>query len=225
MCNLRVSGSITTDFRFMASLVNTFDGGVLRNCVSDVDIITTSGTGFHGGLARVPLNNGMKRGGKIIDCVYAGTMSGETATKCAGICCWVEYGMEVTNCLFAGSLDINLAGNGSYIIARNPGGATFTNCYYLNATGVVNANTAQVTAEQMANGELRDMLNTDPEHPVWTQPEGSAYPVPFEQATGIAIATTDNGQQSTDAIYDLQGRRVLKATKGIYIINGKKVLK
>ena len=32
-----------------------------------------------------------------------------------------------------------------------------------------------------------------------------------------------NGQQST-TIYDLQGRRVVNPTKGIYIVNGKKVM-
>ena len=35
----------------------------------------------------------------------------------------------------------------------------------------------------------------------------------------IATETTES------AVYDLTGRRVEKATKGIYIINGKKVLK
>lgn len=43
--------------------------------------------------------------------------------------------------------------------------------------------------------------------------------------TGIEDVNTDAAQQHTDAIYDLQGRRVAKPMKGgIYIINGKKVL-
>ena len=48
--------------------------------------------------------------------------------------------------------------------------------------------------------------------------------ISFGDATGINEMTTDNSQQTT-VIYDLQGRRVEKATKGIYIVNGKKVLK
>lgn len=46
----------------------------------------------------------------------------------------------------------------------------------------------------------------------------------FGTATGIA---TVNGQQSTvnRPIYNLQGQRVSEATKGIFIINGKKVIK
>ena len=42
--------------------------------------------------------------------------------------------------------------------------------------------------------------------------------------TGIATLPTEGAKQSS-VIYDLTGRRVEKATKGIYIINGKKVLK
>lgn len=43
--------------------------------------------------------------------------------------------------------------------------------------------------------------------------------------TGIEDVNTDATQQHTDAIYDLQGRRVAKPMKGgIYIINGKKIV-
>lgn len=44
----------------------------------------------------------------------------------------------------------------------------------------------------------------------------------FGSVTGIEGATTDNGEKAE--IYDLSGRRVAKAQKGIYIINGKKVI-
>mgnify|MGYP003294380056 CR=1 FL=1 len=42
-------------------------------------------------------------------------------------------------------------------------------------------------------------------------------------STGVDM-TTDNSQQTT-VIYDLQGRRVENPTKGIYIVNGKKIIK
>ena len=41
---------------------------------------------------------------------------------------------------------------------------------------------------------------------------------------GIDGVTTDNGQQAT-VVFDLQGRRVVNPAKGIYIVNGKKVMK
>ena len=43
-------------------------------------------------------------------------------------------------------------------------------------------------------------------------------------ATGIS-RTTVNGQQPTDAYYDLSGRRVMNPTKGIFIYQGKKVIR
>ena len=45
----------------------------------------------------------------------------------------------------------------------------------------------------------------------------------FDDATGIEAI--DNGQWTIDAVvYDLQGRRVDQPTKGLYIVNGKKVI-
>lgn len=45
-----------------------------------------------------------------------------------------------------------------------------------------------------------------------------------EKATGIGGTTVITPEQQKEVIYDLSGRRVQKAEKGIYIINGKKVL-
>lgn len=45
-----------------------------------------------------------------------------------------------------------------------------------------------------------------------------------DEETGVESLTTDDEQQTT-VIYDLSGRRVQKAQKGIYIINGKKTMK
>ena len=45
-----------------------------------------------------------------------------------------------------------------------------------------------------------------------------------ENTTDIEMETTDNRQQTTDIVYDLQGRRVENPTKGIYIVGGEKVI-
>ena len=42
--------------------------------------------------------------------------------------------------------------------------------------------------------------------------------------TGIAETMTDEVLKADGAIYDLSGRRVEKLQKGIYIVNGKKVV-
>jgi hypothetical protein len=45
------------------------------------------------------------------------------------------------------------------------------------------------------------------------------------ETTGISAALIDNGQLIIDnSVFDLHGRRVAQPTKGLYIVNGKKVL-
>ena len=48
-----------------------------------------------------------------------------------------------------------------------------------------------------------------------------------EETTGISDASRlmDSGDMTKDNVYDLQGRRVAQPTKGLYIVNGKKVIK
>lgn len=46
-----------------------------------------------------------------------------------------------------------------------------------------------------------------------------------EKTTGIDASLIDNGKRTIDnSVYDLQGRRVKEPTKGLYIINGRKVV-
>jgi surface protein len=45
----------------------------------------------------------------------------------------------------------------------------------------------------------------------------------FDEATGID-ATLMNSEKVNSEVYDLQGRRVAQPTKGLYIVNGKKVV-
>ena len=72
------------------------------------------------------------------------------------------------------------------------------------------------TAE--ANDRCRTAINQTIEYfNEWTGIKGFTL-----QGTGIESL---NGDEQETVIYDLGGRRVQKAQKGIYIINGKKVLK
>ena len=43
--------------------------------------------------------------------------------------------------------------------------------------------------------------------------------------TTTGVESVESSNNAPQAIYDLTGRRVSKAEKGIYIINGKKVIK
>ena len=116
--------------------------------------------------------------------------------------------------------------------------ATVNNSYDVNGS---EGYFAPITQEQVTNGELCYLLNGDQTTISFFQTLGDdAYPVLdithlavlkadngtyYNDETGIQEVTTDYGQRTTDAIYDLSGRRVEKMIKGIYIVNGKKVLK
>ena len=133
-----------------------------------------------------------------------------------------------------GEVDITLFASGThYALARNPGNAKCTNCYFLNLVGDINEGSAQVTEEQLKNGEVCELLNAGQETAQWTQAANN--PVPFVAAEddedGIAdVNVNDNANDG--AIYDLSGRKVNSQSstlnsqlkKGVYIVNGKKVL-
>ena len=129
---------------------------------------------------------------------------------------------------------------GTGTVANNPltqnGTGTFTNCY-----DVFNGETegvTQIEAEDVASGALTYQLNEGAAQTIFFQKLGDdLYPV-FDPAH-MTVLKADDGtyynvetairEISADAdktvIYDLSGRRVEKMVKGIYIVNGKKVLK
>ena len=45
----------------------------------------------------------------------------------------------------------------------------------------------------------------------------------FDETTGIEMPTAEGNGDADAMVYDLQGRRVVNPTKGLYIVNGKKV--
>ena len=53
----------------------------------------------------------------------------------------------------------------------------------------------------------------------------SARAIYFDFGGETGILETENGDVKTENCYDLSGRRVVKAQKGIYIVNGRKVVK
>lgn len=94
---------------------------------------------------------------------------------------------------------------------------------------------ASATASEL-EGNMDDLLtlqftgtaegNIVVDEVVFATTDATAYDVnglTLDAATGIV--TIDNGKLTMDNYYDLSGRRVLKPTKGIYIVNGKKVSK
>ena len=86
---------------------------------------------------------------------------------------------------------------GSVYVLNGTNGAGF---YKLKSTGTIGANKAYLT---YSGAGAREFFL-------------------FDEATGIEMPTVED--VNADAVvYDLQGRRVVNPTKGLYIVNGKKV--
>lgn len=220
---LRTTGTINTSAKRVGGIVCEIYGGTIENCESAVEIISTfSGDALTGGIVA----RGSGDGSVINNCLFSGTLKSETAWNCIPIVGWCGNVTYITNTLSAGKLEVSLYASGTpYSLARNPGNAKCTNCYFLNQMGDVNEGSAQVTEEQLANGEVCALLNEGQEEVQWSQAE--AYPIPFAGPDyEDGIMAIDNEQLTTrNAIYNLAGQRVSQPQKGgIYIVNGKKVL-
>ena len=231
--NLHVSGTLNTNVNQCGGLVGFIYSAVVQNCISSVDIITTySGDAGTGGLVATNMENSL-----IKDCVFSGTIQGAEAYSCAGLVGWTAAAgsTTLTNCLVVG--DISTKEKDGNVIARNPSKVTRNNCYYLKPYSSIPNDITQVTEEALASGEVCYLLNGDQSNIQWTQLLGEDnMPKPFPGAkvglneNGVyynledAIESIDAEEIKTNEIFNLMGQKVAKVGKGIYIVNGKKVL-
>ena len=88
----------------------------------------------------------------------------------------------------------------AYVLNKDEGGVGF---YKLSSGGTIGAHKAYLTYSGSLAREF----------------------FAFNEATGINSATLTNSEKVNNEVYDLQGRRVVNPTKGLYIVNGKKVIK
>ena len=107
--------------------------------------------------------------------------------------------------------------------------------YYPGFTGTLNATTIDAsTADQTNyafNGKefvyVKNAINIGA-NKAWLEVANAnarALTIVFGEATGVnGELRVENGEMATAAWYDLQGRRVQKPTKGVFIRNGKKVV-
>ena len=240
--NLVTRGTIDTSNKYAGGIVGeASDNASILNCESHVAINSTvSGDGTHGGIIGLTGGTGTIR---VTNALFAGSINGDQTTCCGGICGWSgNSGQNVmTNCLVVGDITTNPESCATF--SRNSSYFTIVNTYYKDGFYEIHDNNkgTKVTASQLASGEMAYRLNGNKQGQgvAWYQNVGTdAYPtiVPNEQyivymqengtfsnvPTAIEGITADNRENT--AIYDLTGRRVEKARKGLYIINGKKVL-
>ena len=229
--NLHLDGTMATSTKQAGTVAGFVYGGTIENVISTVALTTGhSGDAGTGGLTATVNNNTTVR-----NCVFAGSITGANAHSCAGLTGWIGSNshLEISNCLVVG--DLNVLENGGNVITRNPASATITNCYYLKPYSAIPETATQVTEDQLKSGEVCYLLNGDQTNIQWSQTLGEEdCPKPFP---GLVVKQAQDGTyynevvgidkvagNRTDVIYDLSGRRVEKAVKGIYIMNGKKVL-
>ena len=199
--NLRVDGSITTGTNKIGGIVGECFGGTIESCISSVDIIGTvlldacyAGICARSSASGVTINN----------CIYEGTIDAPEAYCLASILGWAGdgCGAAVNNCIFAGSINADaLTGdNPSYTISRRPDLVAVNHCFYVNDWANPNDGSEQVTAEQLASGELCYMMNGDQTTITWWQTLGTdATPVPFSNSLQVyAAGNLDCTGQSAD---------------------------
>lgn len=109
------------------------------------------------------------------------------------------------NSLMGTSVSITNPGN-AYVLNYNPntGGVGF---YKLRSTGTIGINKAYLVYDGSGNGSAT----------------ARAYFSFADASTGIEMKKVDSNEEERK-VYDLQGRRVANPAKGLYIVNGKKVL-
>ena len=155
--NLNVAGTITTSQKQVGGLVGFIYGGIVENCICSVDIITSfRGDAGTGGFAATS----MTTGSTFRNCIFNGKIQGASANSCGGILGWVtnDGSADLTNCMNIGEIIVGSAGGN--VLVRNPGRATITNCYYLNAYGSVSDGVIQITEEQLKSGEVCYLLSS-----------------------------------------------------------------
>ena len=224
--NLHVTGTANTTTKFAAGLV-AFNTGSVESCISTVTLNSElEGANGMGGLVGWAYS-----GTQINHSVYAGIMIGEASTNCGGIVGYINGPTTITNCLMCGKMNITMNTNSSAIGRNSATHGTLNNNYYPEGfEGLVDNNASPVLTDQLESGEVAYLLSMG-------QKLGEdAYPSPLSEMTVYllpdgtysnnpdAIRTPIANSQQPTAIYDLTGRKVQKATKGLYIINGKKAL-
>ena len=98
------------------------------------------------------------------------------------------------------------------------GATTLAGCYALSG-GVW-----QPVAEDASLGAFRFYLKIENRDGNAQATQGIKMRVIGDDTTKIDNAELENESSAFSAVYDLQGRRVVNPTKGVYIVNGKKVL-
>ena len=156
--NLNISGLYTSAHNRSGVICGEIFGGLIENCWVSADIAATfNGDGAIAGIC----GRASGANSTIRNCVFSGNVEG-VAYNCAGIVGWSANAIAIENCLVTGEFKTDQSQGNARPIARHADdntNAQCVNCYYVNPNGTLaNVNTTQVTAEQVASGEVAVLL-------------------------------------------------------------------
>ncbi|MBO7069265.1 MAG: hypothetical protein J6W52_11435 [Bacteroidaceae bacterium] len=189
--NLYVAGDAYVTNIHFGALIGHAEGTVLvENVITDVDItgamnqVTGDGGMLGANYADITFNN----------CATLGKMGYPGSSMYSSFSAW-SYGSSATtlnNCYSLCELTEGTGEGNCFTLTHQSGTVTINNSFYLNAIGKVltgdKINQSQVTAEQVANGELCAMLGNG-----WYQNIGEdAYPV-FDKTHNVIKQITEAG--------------------------------
>ena len=166
--NLHTEGTIKSSGYYLAGLIDEAYGeSNISGCVSNVHITSTYADNRcgAGGLISYISSNARVT---ITDCLVKGSINAtmEKGKKGMGGFVSIQNGTcTMNNCLYAGE---NNATTRSNTFADK---ATLTNCYYLKACGT--AQGKQVTKEQLKNGDVARLLQSNRNTQFWGQELGT----------------------------------------------------
>lgn len=244
--NLRVAGTIATSSYYAGGIVSNCFGqqihSYITNCVSSVKITSSYvNTGnsfydasFHGGIVARLWFYGQLH---ITDCVFNGSISGETrGVTWGGMMGLPDGTVTITNCLQVGTFDcsgVTSGGNGSGTFSTLFGNGyaskvNISNCYYLNQLG--NAQGTKVTTEQLSDGTIATSLQASRSEEIWVQDNSIQQPM-LAIFSGKALPTLvpeirSTEETSTDDVwFTLEGIKLdtKPVRSGVYIHKGKTV--
>ena len=180
--------------------------------------------------------------GAVRDCLFAGSISGGQVNSCGGLVGWSSSLYVLSDCLMLGDMDVDVSG--SNMLARNPGTAILSNCYYCSPwLAEVPRNARPVSQAEQQDGSLCYLLNrgmTDGRQAWYQSLEDNPYPLPDKRLPVVyyvdgtytntlpdAIASPmATAVRSADGrIYDLSGRRITRPLRGIYVQGGRLIVK
>ena len=233
--NLHVAGSLKQQYCSAGGVAGTILGNLTVSQCWVSAYIYVQGYGNYqgtiGGIASYCDDPNVRNCEILIeDCIFSGTLgtgihSGSMMSHVNG-----EYGNHATlrNCLNIGTFPGASGSTGTFIRPIQGNAFDIVNCYYRNSFGTTQG--IHATDEELANGTTNYALLAYRAEDIWVQSELTNTPmlkIFADEGTYTAIRSAVNRQSPmvNGQYYDLSGRKVKNPGKGIYIYNGKKVMK